>query len=225
MWSDRSSSHGRRFAHVIRVLLIGALAGTLGCSGAAGATGTPSSGATGPAAAGRLIDARDADGRQYREVPERQAPEADLVVSPDPRSGWDLHLTLHRFRLTPAQQGARTAVAGRGRVELSLDGRRLAVLHAPRYHLPAHLLSRGTHQLTARLYADDGTVWAVHGEPVESTAALTASEPTAGTSGGPSRGPSGSPAREPSERAAVRPAALTPHREPGAVSGAAGGAA
>lgn len=203
MWSDRSS-HGHRIAPVVRVLLIGALAGTLGCSGAAGASGTPGSGgASGSAAAGRLIDARDAEGHQYREVPEQRAPEADLVVSPAARSGWDLHLTLHHFRLTPARDGARTAVVGRGRAELSLDGRPLAVLHDSHYHLPEQLLSRGTHQLTARLYADDGTVWALHGEPIESTADLTASEPGVEGSGRPS----GQPARKPSDQASAPPSA------------------
>ena len=34
---------------------------------------------------------------------------------------------------------------------------------------------RGTHHLTARLYADDHTVWAVADKPVEATADLTAS--------------------------------------------------
>ncbi len=131
---------------------------------------------------GRLIDARDAQGRQYREVPEGGAPEVGIVVRPDASGtgdGWNLRLTLHYFAFSPDRSAgpqARLAVAGRGTAGLSLDGKPLAVLRGPGYHLPARLVSRGTHELTARLYADDGTVWAVRGKPIETTAELTASD-------------------------------------------------
>ncbi|MET9829941.1 hypothetical protein ABZ078_11600 [Streptomyces sp. NPDC006385] len=39
----------------------------------------------------------------------------------------------------------------------------------------ARPVPRGTHHVTVQLHADDGTVWAVDGTPVESTADLTAS--------------------------------------------------
>jgi hypothetical protein len=67
------------------------------------------------------------------------------------------------------------AVAGRGVALLSLDGRTLATLRTAEYHLTGDLVPRGTHHITARLYADDRTAWAVGGKPVESTADITAS--------------------------------------------------
>ena len=53
----------------------------------------------------------------------------------------------------------------------------------------------GAPQVTARLYADDGSVWAVDGEPVESTADITVSgqEPTAEQSVAPLAEGPGSP--------------------------------
>ena len=57
-----------------------------------------------------------------------------------------------------------------------------------RSEVPVYEIARngrcGTHTVTARLHADDGTVWVVDGEPVESAADITASgtEATAGPS-------------------------------------------
>jgi hypothetical protein len=180
------SSHGCRTALAAWILLTGVLAGTAGCSDAAGGTGTPRpAGATTASTApfaGRLIDARDARGHRYREVPEKGAPQVAVEVQPAASGtgdGWDLRLTLHHFRFSPpARTGhpARRALAGRGAAELLLDGHPLALLHGPAYHLPVRLASRGTHQLTVCLHADDGTVWAVDGTPIQSTAALTVSE-------------------------------------------------
>ncbi|MDQ0786118.1 nuclear transport factor 2 family protein [Streptomyces sp. B3I8] len=122
---------------------------------------------------GKVLEHTDERGRHYREMDKKDAPEVGIEVEPDSGDTWDVRLILRRFRLSPA--GARpVAVAGRGIVRLYLDGRLLARLHTTEYRLDADL-ARGTHHLTARLYADDGTLWAVDGEPVERTADLTAS--------------------------------------------------
>ena len=131
---------------------------------------------------GTLLDETDEEGRLYREVDGKGAPEVAIEIQPDPAGGWDVRLTVHGFRFSPA--GARTVpVAGRGIAHLYVDGRTVARLRTAEYHLAGHLVPRGTHHVTARLYADDGTVWAVHGKPVESTADVTASE------SGPAPGP------------------------------------
>ncbi|MFD2685924.1 nuclear transport factor 2 family protein [Streptomyces phyllanthi] len=125
---------------------------------------------------GNLLDATDERGRHYREIDETGAPEIGIEVQPDADGGWDIRLTVRGFRFSPA--GVKpVAVAGRGTAVLSLDGRVLTRLRTTEYHLPGRLVPRGTHRLTARLYADDHTVWAVDGEPVESTADITESEP------------------------------------------------
>lgn len=123
---------------------------------------------------GKVLDDTDEEGRHYREVGAKSAPQVGIQVRPDPGDDWDVRLTVRNFRFSP--DGTRpVAVAGRGLVRLYLDGHPLTRLRAADYHLSARLVPRGTHQVTARLYADDQTVWAVHGKPVESTADITAS--------------------------------------------------
>ncbi|KES06834.1 hypothetical protein BU52_11665 [Streptomyces toyocaensis] len=123
---------------------------------------------------GRLLDERDEDGRPLREVDGRNAPGVGVEVTPD-SGGWDVRLRVRNFRFSPDGTGER-AVAGRGLAHLEVNGRRVALLRTPEYHLPGGMVPRGTHQITVRLYADDGSAWAVDGEPVESTADITVSE-------------------------------------------------
>ncbi|MER5518318.1 hypothetical protein [Streptomyces sp. NPDC002763] len=136
-------------------------------------TGSPSSVGS-PSPVGKILDDTDESGRHYREIDKKQAPEVGTVVTPDRAGGWDVRLDVHRFRFSRAGTAAR-AVAGHGLAYLFVDGHLVTRLHSPAYHLPARLVPHGTHHITARLYADDGTVWAVHGKPVESTADVTAS--------------------------------------------------
>ncbi|MFF4834292.1 hypothetical protein [Streptomyces sp. NPDC001315] len=125
---------------------------------------------------GRLLDDTDQEGRRYREVDEKDAPRVGIEVEPDDDGGWDVRLTVRDFRFSPA--GTRpAAVPGHGVALLFVDERPVAVLRGARHRLAAGYLPHGTHQVTARLYADDDTVWAVDGKPVESAAAITASAP------------------------------------------------
>ncbi|MEU7426770.1 hypothetical protein [Streptomyces sp. NPDC040750] len=144
-----------------------------GCTGgeAHGHGGTPS-----PSAVGKVLDGTDDTGRRLREVAAKDAPQVGVEVIPDAGGGWDVRLTFHRFHCSAP--GARpTAVTGRGLAHLFVDGHRIARLHGPGYRLPDRLVPRGTHHVTVRLYADDGTVWAVRGKPVQSTADITVSGP------------------------------------------------
>lgn len=152
------------------------LTGSVGCGSSD--AGDRGKNAASPSPVGKVLDDTDAAGRHYREVDEGEAPEVGIEVQPDPDSGdggWDVRLRVRDFRFSPAGTKAR-AVAGRGLAYLFVDGRLVARLRTPEYRLPAGLVPRGTHQVTVRLYADDGTVWAVDGDPVESTADITASE-------------------------------------------------
>ncbi|MFE1437590.1 hypothetical protein [Streptomyces sp. NPDC058739] len=163
-WTRRSLA-----ALAVCVLL---LTGSAGCR-----SGEPGEGGNGASAApvGQVLDDRDDQGRPYREVDEEDAPGVGIEVQPDPDgASWDVRLALRGFRFSPPGAPAEAA-PGRGFARLYLDGWPLAELRAPGHRLSALLVPRGTHQVTARLYADDGTVWAVNGEPVETTADITAS--------------------------------------------------
>lgn len=154
------------------------LAGTGGC--AAGEARGDGQGTASPSPAGRLLSGTDKEGRHYREVPEEGAPEVGIEVQPDAGDAWDVRLTVRHFRFSPAGTEAR-AVPGRGFAFLFVDDRLVTRLRGTAYRIEARFVPRGTHHVTARLYADDGTAWAVAGEPVQSTADITASDPGPGS--------------------------------------------
>jgi hypothetical protein len=171
------------------------LTGSAGCGSGdarepAGSAGTT---AASPEPVGKVLEDTDDDGRHYREVDGEGAPEVGLEVEPDADGGWDVRLKVSNFLFSPAGTKAR-AVAGRGTARLFVDDRAVADLRGPTYDIPAGYLPHGTHQVTARLYADDGTVWAVDGKPVESTADITASEPEASSGSRASSGSDATPA-------------------------------
>jgi hypothetical protein len=168
-----SWTRGLPAALAVCVLL---LTGSAGC-GSSGAQGQENGkNAASPSPVGKILDDTDEAGRHYREVKSKDAPEVGIEVQPDDDGSWDVRLTVHNFRFSPRGTKAK-AVAGRGVACLFVDDRPVARLRAPAYRLAAGYLPHGTHHVTARLYADDGTVWAVHGKPVEKSADITASEP------------------------------------------------
>ncbi|WP_435284457.1 hypothetical protein [Streptomyces koelreuteriae] len=152
------------------------LTGAAGCG--SGQEPERGSGAS-PTPVGTLLEDRDPEGRPYRQVAQRDAPDVGIEVQPDGAGDWDVRLAVRKFRFSGAS-AADEAVAGRGLAHLYVDGRLVARLRTTEYRLAAHLVPRGTHHVTARLYADDGTAWAVDGRPVESTADITASQPGPG---------------------------------------------
>ncbi|MEU5593606.1 hypothetical protein [Streptomyces sp. NPDC020298] len=149
-----------------------------------------------PSSVGRLLDETDGEGRHYREVGKDKAPEVGIEVTPDAGGSWDVRLTVRDFRFSAPGAKAQ-AVAGRGLAYLFVDGGQVTRLRTPGYRLAARFVPHGTHHLTARLYADDGTVWAVHGKPVESTADITASGAESSPQSPPESPPVSSPVSSP----------------------------
>ncbi len=162
-------------------MLAVALALTAGLVGCASPDARGQDGA--PPAAGRLLDTRDPEGRPYREVDEELALRVGVEVTSDADGGWAVRLRVRGFRFSPHGATGR-AVPGRGLAHLYVDDRLVARLRTPGHRLSPDSVPRGTHRVTARLYADDGSVWAVNGEPVESTADVTVSRPDAAPSAG-----------------------------------------
>ncbi|MEW2163118.1 hypothetical protein AB0912_08975 [Streptomyces sp. NPDC007084] len=157
---------------VLAALAVGALFG--GPAGCGSGDGHGRADGVSASPVGTLLDEADEEGRPYRDVAEKGAPEIGIEVQPASADSWNVRLTVERFRFSPRGTPA-VPVAGHGTAHLFVDGRTVVRLRTTEYHLAARLVPRGTHHVTARLYADDGTVWAVHGEPVESTADITAS--------------------------------------------------
>ncbi|MGI5448951.1 hypothetical protein ACQEVM_24930 [Streptomyces sp. CA-243310] len=129
---------------------------------------------------GTLLDTQDGAGHRLRQVPVQGAPEVRLATRPDSEDGWNLQLVVKNFRFTPDSVGG-AALPGEGHAHLELDGRKLARVYGPWYHLPAAQVPEGAHTLTVRLYADDHTAWAVGGKAVEGTVELTGGPPGQGS--------------------------------------------
>ncbi|MFD3678936.1 hypothetical protein [Streptomyces sp. NPDC058613] len=163
------------------VLLLGGGAAT-GCGGRATThhkPGTSHEEASG--SAGTLLTTDDGAGHRLREVPAEGAPKVRLTARPDSEDGWNLQLALEGFDFTPDSTGG-AALRGAGHAHLELDGRKLARLYGPWFHLPAAQVPEGAHTLTVRLYADDHTAWAVSGKPIEATIPLAGGGQAAGHS-------------------------------------------
>ncbi|MEU1469697.1 hypothetical protein ABZ434_15890 [Streptomyces sp. NPDC005761] len=163
---------GRRTAALFAAaaLLLGAGA----CGGRATThhkPGTSHEQATG--STGRLLSAEDGSGHRLRQVDAQGAPEVAVAVRPDSEDGWNIHLTVRNFRFTPDSVGG-AALLGRGHARFFLDGHPLARVYGTWFHLPESLLraAGGGTLLTARLYADDHSAWAVDAAPVQATATL-----------------------------------------------------
>ncbi|MEV6951937.1 hypothetical protein [Streptomyces sp. NPDC051183] len=203
------------------MLLVGGAAG--GCGGRAtthhkpGTSHEQASGST-----GTLLTSDDGTGHRLRQVPAEGAPAVQVAARPDSEDGWNLQLTVRNFTFTPDSTGG-AALPGAGHAHLELDGRKLARLYGPWFHLPAAQVPEGTHTLTVRLYADDHTAWAVAGKPVEGTLQLTAGPqgatghnhpPAATQPGSPPANPTPNPPTEaPADRTvtiAVRGGKVTP---------------
>lgn len=158
----------RRAARAVLALAVGTalLAGCGGRPTTHHKPGTSHQEASG--ANGTLLTARDSTGHRLREVPAAGAPALRIETRHDSEGGWNVHLLVERFRFTPESTGG-AALPGRGHARLLVDGRETARAYGPWAHVPA-----GARTLTARLYADDHTAWAVAGRPVEATVRLGA---------------------------------------------------
>ncbi|MFZ4301446.1 hypothetical protein ACPCAE_22865 [Streptomyces cinereoruber] len=168
-----ASPLGRRFGGLCLVLVLAAAPVLAGCGGRATTHHKPGTGhqeATG--GSGTLLPARDEAGHRLRELPSAQAPTVRAEVRPDSEGGWNVHLTVERFLFTPESTGG-AAVPGRGHARLLVDGRETGRLYGPWGYVPA-----GARTLTVRLHADDHTVWAADGAPVQATVPLAGAPAT-----------------------------------------------
>ncbi|MEU5042985.1 hypothetical protein [Streptomyces griseorubiginosus] len=169
---------------------------------------------------GKVLGDTDGEGRHYREVDKKNAPEVGIEVQPATDDCWSVRLTVENFAFSPTGTEAE-AVSGRGVAVLLVDDRPVTTLRTPTYRLAAAYVPQGTHKVTVRLYADDGTVWAVDGDPVESTADVTASKPQTSTS--PAAGTPGAESTAGADGDGSEPESLPGADESGARSAAIAG--
>ena len=97
-------------------------------------------------------------------------PTISYTLTKDVIGGYDLHVVTTNFTFTP--EALNTApVADQGHVHLYIDGR-LYLLLAPWYHIDS--IAPGTHSIIVSLNANDHSVFAEAGQPVEATSTFDA---------------------------------------------------
>ncbi|MFF9504300.1 hypothetical protein [Streptomyces sp. NPDC014656] len=175
----------RRTAPLVAAALAAVLLLAAGCGGRATTHHKPGTGhEQATDAGGTLLAARDDSGHRLRDLPAADAPTVRAEARPDTEGGWNVHLTVERFRFTPESTGG-GALAGRGHARLLVDGRETARAYGPWFHVPP-----GARTLTVRLYADDHTAWSVAGAPVQTTLPLAPATAPDSTPASPSTPPS-----------------------------------
>ncbi|KOX38364.1 hypothetical protein ADL06_01545 [Streptomyces sp. NRRL F-6491] len=175
------------------VLVLAAAPVLAGCGGRATTHHKPGTGhQEATAGSGALLPAWDEAGHRLRELPAAEAPTVRAEIRPDSEGGWNVHLTVERFLFTPESTGG-AAVPGRGHARLLVDGREAGRLYGPWGYVPT-----GARTLTVRLHADDHTVWAVDGTPVQTTVPLSGASAPSTSSAPPNARPT-EPA-EPTDR-------------------------
>jgi zinc transporter ZupT len=73
-------------------------------------------------------------------------PSIHLHIFPDKNSGWNLHLETRNFRFVPAEKAP---LFGEGHAHLYIDGKKVARVHSPWYHLDG--LPPGQHTIRVEL--------------------------------------------------------------------------
>jgi hypothetical protein len=91
-------------------------------------------------------------------------PTVAVEAKPDPMGGWNVHVRTTHFRFAPENVN-RPHRPGEGHAHLYVDGKKVARLYGPWYHLGA--LPAGKHRLSVTLNANSHEELAVGGRKLE----------------------------------------------------------
>lgn len=100
------------------------------------------------------------------EVSRTDAPQLDIEVTPDPVTGYNLHLMTRGFTFAP-EHASLDHVAGQGHAHVYVNGTKIGRLYSPWMHLDA--LPSGATEIQVTLNANDHRPLAVSGTPVTAT--------------------------------------------------------
>lgn len=103
---------------------------------------------------------------------ELPVPEVSLNVQRDSKSGWNVEILTFGFLFTPELAGE-PAVSGEGHVHLYLDGRKVARVYGPWYHIPD--LPIGSHEIRVTLNGNDHSDFCVDGEVISAAETIEVS--------------------------------------------------
>ncbi len=94
------------------------------------------------------------------------APSLDVAITPDPVSGWNLHLLVQNFRFAP-EHASSPHIPGEGHAHVYVNGTKIARLYGPWLHIPD--LPAGDNEVTVTLTANDHSQLAVGDKPLRQT--------------------------------------------------------
>ena len=109
-----------------------------------------------------VLDVADADA----------IPSIDLAVFEDPKSGWNLQVSVENFAITP-EAASTDHVDGQGHMHIYVDGQKLTRLYGEWWHLSA--LPEGDHEVMVELSANDHRAYTVGGEPIVAITTISVS--------------------------------------------------
>ena len=98
------------------------------------------------------------------------APTLDFRVAKDAASGWNLHIVTTGFRFAPESVNAPHR-PGEGHAHVYVDGKKVARIYGPRFHLGT--LPPGRVTLSVTLNANDHSALAVAGRPLTAEKTIT----------------------------------------------------
>lgn len=104
------------------------------------------------------------------EVPADQAPTVELIVAEDAKSGYNISIITTNFTFTPRSVNEEN-VAGEGHAHLYVDGEKIGRLYGNYYHYDENF--EGTKTFRVELNANDHSVYAVDGEPIQTEVTVT----------------------------------------------------
>ena len=123
----------------------------------------------------RADDAKHSDGRHQHktvEIPAGQpVPTVNLIVHPDPMSGWNLETQVTNFRFAP-ESASKAAKPGEGHAHIYVNGKKVGRLYSAWYHLDQ--LPPGKNEITVSLNANSHEALVYNGQAIADTKVVQA---------------------------------------------------
>lgn len=119
-------------------------------------------------------EAHDHSAAEAIEIDEGQThPALALSVTPDPMSGWNVHIETTDFRFAP-ENASGADVLGEGHAHLYVDGVKLARVYGNWYHIGS--LEAGRHEVKVNLNGNSHAPYYYAGQPVEASVVIEVTE-------------------------------------------------
>ena len=104
------------------------------------------------------------------ELPQGHKPPTIVVtVTADPGSGWNVHAKTTNFRFAP-EAASRAHKPGEGHAHIYVDGKKIARLYGPWFHIPS--LAPGKRDIRVTLNTNDHKTYAIHDRPIEAVVSV-----------------------------------------------------